>query len=159
MIERLLPVGRLLLLVLTTMVIVLAFCGVPFLTHASTTRTCVSAKVSSPFRLPDGGVHPAGMLTVCRARTFSPVAELHMISVNRRPMGMFVSRNGRGEAVGERDPEIVFRRDGAGTLELLGYSMPTRGRSLVHRFVLPSAGLADAGEAWQGIPVVAAFAR
>jgi hypothetical protein len=159
MIDRLLPVGRLLLLLLTTTGIVLAFYGAPF-THASAARTCVSARVGSPFRLPDGGLHPAGLLTVCRARTFSPAAEMHLISVNRRPMGMFVSRNGRGEAVGARDPEIVFRRDGAGNLELLGYSMPTRGRSLVHRFVLPSVGLADAGEgAWQGIPVVAAFAR
>ena len=159
MIDRLLPVGRLLLLLLTTMVIVLSFCGVPF-THAAAAQACVSARVGSPFRLPDGVLHPAGTLTVCQARTFTPTSELHLISVDRRPMGMFLSRHGRGEGVGSSHPEIVFRRDGRGNLDLLGYTMPTRGRSIVHRFTLPSMGVADRlEEGWQHIPVVAALAR
>jgi hypothetical protein len=45
-----------------------------------------------------------------------------------------------------------------GELELLGYTMPTRGRSLVHRLALPSMDLAD-GEGVHGIPTVAALAR
>ena len=156
MIDRLLPVGRLLLVVLTTTVIVLSLCGVPF-THAAG-GTCVSARVAASFRLPDGALHPAGMLTVCRTRTFSPVADLHLISVDHRPMGMFLSQSRRAEGVGASSPEIVFRRDVRGNLELLGYTMPTRGRSLVHRLTLPSMDLAD-GEGVHGIPTVAALAR
>ncbi|HEX5044137.1 MAG TPA: hypothetical protein VFV75_14610 [Candidatus Polarisedimenticolaceae bacterium] len=156
MIDRLLPVGRLLLLVLTTTVIVLSFCGVPF-THAAG-GTCVSARVVSPFRLPDGALHPAGMLTVCRTRTFSPVADLHLISVDHRPMGMFLSRSRRAEGVRATAPEIVFRRDVRGNLDLLGYTMPTRGRSLVHRLGLPPIEVAD-GEGLHGLPTVAALAR
>src|SRR6185295_994831 len=99
MTDRLLPVGRLLLLLVTTTVIVLSFCGVPF-THAAAAGACVSARIGSPFRLPDGALHPAGTLTVCQARMLSPVAELHVISVDRRPMGVFVSRRSRGEGMG-----------------------------------------------------------
>jgi hypothetical protein len=120
----------------------------------------VTAQVRSAFRLPDGKLQPAGRLTVCRARTYSPVAELHLITVDRRPMGMFLSRSGRSEGKGAPDPEIVFRREGDGSLALLGYTMPMRGRSLVHRLTWPSQGgsfLAD--EAWHGLPVVAALAR
>jgi hypothetical protein len=159
MTDRLLPVGRLLLLLLTTTVIVLSFCGVPF-THAAAAGACVSARIGSPFRLPDGALHQAGTLTVCQARTLSPVAELHVISVDRRPMGVFVSRRSRGEGMGSARPEIVFRRDARGQLDLLGYTTPSRGRSLVHRFTLPSVGVARTlEEGWQRIPVVAALAR
>jgi hypothetical protein len=158
MIDRLLPVGRLLLLVFTTMVIVLSFCGTPF-THAAG-GTCVSARVGSPFRLPDGALHPAGTLTVCRTRTFSPVADLHLISVDHRPMGMFMSRNGIAEGVATQAPEIVFRRNVQGHLELLGYTTPTRGRSLVHRLALPSVDVAEGeGNGWPEIPALAALAR
>jgi hypothetical protein len=73
-------------------------------------------------------------------------------------MGMFMSRSRRAEGVGATAPEIVFRRDVRGHLELLGYTMPTRGRSLVHRLVLPSVDVAD-GEGVHGIPAVAALAR
>ena len=157
MLDRLLPVGRVLLLLATTG-IVLALGSAPF-THAAG-GPCVSAKVAAPVRLPDGAVHPAGTLTVCRTRTFSPVSDLHLISVDHRPMGMFLSQSRRAEGVGAKAPEIVFRRDVRGELELLGYTMPTRGRSLVHRLALPAVGVADNVEgAWLGIPVVAALAR
>ena len=151
MVDRLLPVG-------TTLVLVLSFCG--WATEAAASRGCVTAQVRTAFRLPDGKLQPAGRLTVCRARTYSPVAELHLISVDRRPMGMFLSRSGRAEGRGASDPEIVFRREGDGSLALLGYTVPTRGRSLVHRLLAPAqSGSFTADEAWHGLPVVAALAR
>lgn len=158
MVERLLPVGRLLLLMLAMTIVVVSFCGTP-LTEAAT-RGCVTALVRSPYRLPDGKLQPAGRLTVCRARTYSPIAELHLVTVDRRPMGMFLSRSGRAEGTGTHDPEIVFRREPDGSLSLLGYTVPTRGRSLVHRLLRPSPGGSfTADETEHGLPVVAALAR
>jgi hypothetical protein len=99
--------------------------------------TCVSAKVSAPFWLPDGVLHPAGTLMLCSVREFSPVANLHRLAVDGRPVGMFLSRKGIAEGRGALAPEVVFERDGAGNLKLLGYSVPTRGRSIAYR--LPPA--------------------
>jgi hypothetical protein len=160
MLEKLLPLGRLLILLVTTTVIVLSFCAAP-LTEAAGGQTCVTARVGHSFRLPDGELRPAGRLTVCRLRTYSPVAELHLISVDRRPLGMFLSRSRVAEVrTPPLAPEIVFRRDHQGNLELMGYSIASRGRRIAHRLTaLSSGGTWDADDARQGIPIVAAIAR
>ena len=159
MLEKLLPVGRLLLMAITTTVIVLSFCS-GHVTQAAAGRTCVTAAVSHAFRLPDGELHPAGKLTLCRTGTFSPVAQLHLISVNRRPMGMFLSHTRLTESLRTGPPEIVFRRDAEGNLVLIGYTLLTRGKSLAHRLAAPSiAGTSIELEGWNPMPVVAALAR
>jgi len=159
MIDRLIPVGRLLLLLITTTVLILSFCGVPFV-HAASPHTCVSAQVPAAFRLPDGALHPAGMLTVCRAQTFSPVGVLHLISVNRSPVGMFLGQSRRSEGAGASVPEIVFRRGMDGALELLGYTVPAPGRSFVHRLMQSSRESSSTAESgWAALPVVAALGR
>jgi hypothetical protein len=99
---------------------------------AMPSRACVSAHIDSPFRLPDGVLRPAGVLTLCNTRQFSPVATLHKVLVDRRPVGMFLSRRRNAEGVFGL-PEIFFERDGAGTLELLGYVLPTRGPTVAYR--------------------------
>ena len=97
---------------------------------------CVSARIGTPFWLPDGALHAPGTLTLCSVREFSPVANLHRISVDGRTLGMFLSRKRIAEGAGGV-PEVVFAKDGAGNLKLLGYSLP--GRDGVLAFRLPSA--------------------
>jgi hypothetical protein len=82
-------------------------------------------------------LRPAGTLTLCDTRKFSPVASLHTIFVDRRPIGMFLSRRRNAEAIGEASPEIAFERDAAGTLDLMGYVLPTRGPSVVYLMTRP----------------------
>jgi hypothetical protein len=87
-------------------------------------------------------LHPAGELTLCDTRSFSPVTQLHVILVNGSTVGVFQSRR-RGAEIGPVDaPEVVFERDPEGTLSLVGYILPVAGRSLAFR-------LKGEGESWQ----------
>ena len=100
------------------------------------TDTCVSAKIDAPFWLPDGALHAPGTLTLCSVREFSPISNLHKLSVDGRTVGMFLSQKRRAEGTGGV-PEIVFSRDKAGNMKLLGYSFPEREGVLAFR--LPPA--------------------
>lgn len=106
---------------------------------------CVSASIDTPFWLPDGALHSPGTLTLCTIREFSPVANLHRLSVDGRPAGVFLSRKRMAEGKGTLAPEVVFERDGAGNLRLLGYSVPERGGSIAYR--LPAASPAKGATA------------
>lgn len=100
---------------------------------AAPSGECVTAEIASPFRLPDGALHPAGSLTLCDTRAFSPVAEMHVIRVNGRSAGVFLSRKQAAEAEAGGAPEIVFERDAAGHLDLVGYILTAEGRSTAFR--------------------------
>jgi len=100
---------------------------------AAPSGECVTARVESPFRLPDGALHPAGSLTLCDTRTLSPVADLHTIRVNGSSVGMFASRKRTTEARLLTRPQIVFNRVADGTLDLVGYVLPAPGRSVAFR--------------------------
>ena len=113
--------------------IAVAALAAPIPALAAPAGTCVSAKIPAPFWLPDGELHPAGTLTLCSVREFSPVANLHRISVDGRPVGVFLSQKRQAEGKGAVAPEVVFERDRAGNLKLLGYSVPERGRSIAYR--------------------------
>lgn len=91
------------------------------------TDGCVSAKIGAPFWLPDGELYAPGTLTLCNVREFSPIADLHRLAVDGRTVGVFLSRKrlAEGDPAG-MSPEVVFERDGAGNLKLLGYSVPER---------------------------------
>jgi hypothetical protein len=97
---------------------------------------CVSAQIGAPFWLPDGALHAPGTLTLCSVREFSPVSNLHRLAVDGRTVGVFLSRKRLAEGSGGV-PEIVFSKDGAGNLKLLGYSLPEREGVLAFR--LPPA--------------------
>lgn len=110
--------------------------------RAASSGDCVTAMVDVPFRLPDGALHPAGVLTLCDTRAYSPVADLHTILVDGARIGVFQSRKRRTETGLMDAPRIVFQRDLDGYLELLGYILPARGRSIAYR-------LQGSGETWQ----------
>jgi hypothetical protein len=106
---------------------------------------CVTAHIDTPFWLPDGELHAPGTLTLCTIREFSPVANLHRVDVDGRTVGVFLSRKRMAEAKGALAPEVVFARDGAGNLRLLGYSIPERDGSIAYR--LPAANPAGKASA------------
>lgn len=103
---------------------------------------CVSVRVDASFRLPNGLLYPAGALTLCDVRTFSPVSELLRISVDGSSVGLFLSRKRSAESQSMELPEVVFERDREGNLELIGYSVQSSGRSFAYR-------LRSRGDVWQ----------
>ena len=107
--------------------------------EAAASGTCVTAQVDAPFRLPDGVLRPAGALTLCDTRTFSPVSDQHVILVDGGSVGMFLSSNRSTEARGRIAPEIVFERNTEGYLDLVGYILPAPGRSIAYRLRSRSA--------------------
>jgi hypothetical protein len=109
---------------------------------AASTGECVSVQIDAPFSLPDGVLRPAGELTLCDTRSFSPVTQLHVILVNGSTVGVFQSRRRSAEIGQVQSPAVVFERDAQGTLALVGYILPVAGRSLAFR-------LKGEGESWQ----------
>jgi hypothetical protein len=100
---------------------------------AASSQACVSVRLDAPFRLPDGSVHPAGELTLCDTRAFSPVVSLHQVLVDGSIVGMFQSRRRGTEMSLSAAPEVVFERDPEGTLALVGYILSDSGRSTAFR--------------------------
>jgi len=91
---------------------------------AAATRNCVTVSVPDPLQLPDGSIHPAGSLTLCSARSLSPVTQLHQVSVDGIPVGFLLSRMGLSEGPGPAEPLVTFHRDRKGRLLLIGYAWP-----------------------------------
>lgn len=91
---------------------------------------CISVQLSSPFLLPDGSWHPAGKLTLCTIRDYSPVQCFHEMRVNGVAVGYVIGvRRGR-EGPPPPDPLVYFRRTTGGELALIGYTA-TRGQAMV----------------------------
>jgi hypothetical protein len=109
---------------------------------AAATRECVTVHVDTPFRLPNGLLYPAGALTLCDSRTFSPVDHLHKILVGGSSVGLFVSRRRSAEVRLLDAPQFLFKHDDDGNLELIGYTVPKSGRSVAFR-------LKSQGVTWQ----------
>ena len=117
---------------------------------AAPSKSCVSAKISAPFWLPDGELHAPGNLTLCIVRSSRPIANLHKLSVDGRTVGVFLSQKRVAEGTGGGAPEVIFERDAAGNLKLLGYSVPERDRVLAFR--LPAATPARGAPALARVP-------
>jgi hypothetical protein len=100
---------------------------------AGTSNECATVRMDAPFRLPDGLLYPAGSLTVCESRAFSPVDNLHKILVDGWSVGEFVSRRRSAELRSMSAPEFLFRRGVDGNLELVGYTVPRSGRTVAYR--------------------------
>jgi hypothetical protein len=94
---------------------------------------CVTARVDGPFRLPDGLLYPAGTLSLCDGGAYSPVADFQRILVEGSSIGLFVSNRRRAEQRGMMPPQVQFDRGSDGTLALVGYTLPSSGRSTAFR--------------------------
>ncbi len=109
---------------------------------AASSGGCVSARIDAPFLLPNGRLYPTGVVTICDIKTFSPVRQLHKILVNGSSIGLFLSWKRSAETRSIALPEVVFKRDIEGNLELIGYSVQSGGRSVAYR-------LQSRDEIWQ----------
>jgi len=113
---KLSPRGR---LVCGLVVALLVFVG----PAAASGRDCASAFIEEPFLLPDGSIHGAGMLRLCRDSQYSPSTTFHSSYVDRHPIGMLLGFSGVSEA-DSPVPFLMFVRNEAGQLSLSGYSVP-----------------------------------
>ena len=80
--------------------------------------------------------------TTCDSGRFSPVNNLHRILVGGSSIGLFVSWIRSAEIRSMDLPEVLFSRDADGSLSLIGYTMPSAGRSVAYR-------LKTRGDVWQ----------
>ena len=150
MMNRMFPGGRISVLPIAWTVGVTLALVAPAAAFAAASGVCITTQVSSPFRLPDGVLRPAGTLTLCDTASFTPVSDLHVLLVDGRRIGMFLSRRRTTEAPREIRPEVVFDRDSEGSLDLVGYILPASGRSVAYRLKpLPSNRAAEA-RTWTG---------
>lgn len=117
-------------------VLVLALCGclAPPVTRAASSGLCVTVDVDLPVLLPNVGIVPPGRLMLCDTLEYSPVATLHKTYLDGRPVGILLSRKRAGEGDMGSEPRVLFRGDGKGNLELVGYVLPQRNGSVA--FVL-----------------------
>lgn len=116
--------------VLSIFALITLMCAAP---AAAQTGICVQAFIDESIVLPDGSVHPPGVLRLCLEQQYSPVAGLHETSIDGRTIGLFISRYRLSEGVTE-DPraKLVFRRIPDGGLTLLGYAVPGRERTAIY---------------------------
>lgn len=92
---------------------------------AGETGRCYSADVQHAMILPDETVHGPGNLRVCVDRRINPVTVAHRVSLDGRPVGMYLSRTGLGEGTPENaDAVFVFVRNGSDQFVLEGFSRP-----------------------------------
>ena len=93
--------------------------------HAGSGCPCIRAQADAPMLLPDGNLYPAGTLTICDSMKLSPVTSLHKTFVNGQPVAILASRRRSSEISSDAPPVVVFQRDLAGNLELVGYVLPS----------------------------------
>ena len=93
---------------------------------------CVAVQLASPFLLPDGSLHPAGKLTLCTIRDYSPIQSFPELRVNGVAVGYVIGlRRGR-EGPPPADPLVYFRKTAAGELALIGYTAARGSKMITH---------------------------
>lgn len=122
--------GRIVLLAIASSALILPALSGP--AHAESRGACITLEVESPILLPDGGVHPAGTLTLCHTMSLSPVSSLHKTFVGGYPVAMLASRKSSSEGGDRIAPHVLFSRTSEGRLELIGYVVPGAGRSVTY---------------------------
>jgi hypothetical protein len=90
---------------------------------------CVIANVPEAFTLPDGGLHPAGRLTLCTDQAFTPVIGLHRLWVDGEGTTLAMSRRARAEENADGQAVLLFHRRPGSPLDLVGYVVPQAGKS------------------------------
>jgi len=108
---------------------------------------CQTSAVPGPLVLPDGSVHEAHSVRVCLSREYSPVAGLHEVSIDGRPIGMFLGREYALESHQDHEPFLLLVRDGTGRLALRGYA--TRGSIHDLAPALSADGVFSVSARWQ----------
>ncbi len=98
-----------------------ATCGATIASAGDLGR-CETAYIRGLLVLPDGSLHQARSVQVCRTVEYSPVLALHKISIDGRPIGLFVGREAPLESGRDEKPYLLLERDGSGRLELRGYA-------------------------------------
>jgi hypothetical protein len=117
-------------------VVVMGLASLPAM--AGGAGVCVTARVDTPFHLPNGVLYPAGSLTLCDGGAYSPVDNFHRILVSGSTIGLFVSSRRVAELRSTGAPQILFNRESDGNLSLIGYVLPSLGESVAFR-MKPSA--------------------
>lgn len=84
---------------------------------------CVRVELDAAVVLPDGSLHETGLLRLCFDRKMNPAAGIHEIRVDDAAQ-MAVSRIARAEADVVDGAVVVFERNRAGELRLIGYAVP-----------------------------------
>lgn len=99
--------------------------------------SCISVELSAPVALPGGDVSSEGRVTLCEARSFTPVSSFHQVAIDGRPVGLIRSRVAR-TAGGDRDAaaSMTFMRRNDGTMVLIGFAH-TDGSRLEHYEIDP----------------------
>lgn len=106
--------------------------------YAQSSGDCLSVALPDPIALPDGSIHPAGQLTLCTSRVYSPVSAVHALSLDGMPVARLLSRPGISEVPGPNQPTVTFYRDGGGILHLIGYAFRSGNRSRTYLLDTPS---------------------
>ncbi len=100
---------------------------------------CVSVDVPAPVTLPDGSIQPAGELRLCLTRNYNPVAGLHRIYVDRRPVILLRSRASYAEIPDDSPPTVLFYGNLREGLRLVGYNVATNGKVFSYLLLNASA--------------------
>ena len=78
-------------------------------------------QMQEPFEV-SGQLYPAGELSLCEVRAFSPVATFHEVRVDGQSLGILVARDDGSPLMSQRD-EVIFARNRAGHLVLTSVAL------------------------------------
>ena len=95
---------------------------------------CLTVNLDRPVVFPDGSEHAAGQLTLCDWKAYTPVTQIHRSYMDGRPIQMLLGKRTHAERGPMEPDEMVFRSNGDGRLELIGYSRTLQGRSMTVSF-------------------------
>lgn len=108
--------------------------------HAASGPGCVRVALEEPVELPDGTIHPAGDLSLCIGAHLSPVTSLQRVSVGGMPVGILLSRRGVSDGPATAQPSVLFNRNAAGQLHLVGYAWPSGATNRTYLLRDPAQG-------------------
>jgi hypothetical protein len=97
---------------------------------------CVRVELNAPVMLPDGSIHETGLLRLCLDRKMNPAAGIHEIELDGVAQ-LALSRIDRAEADVAAGAVVVFERNRAGELRLIGYAVPDGDRLVTFTIEAP----------------------
>ncbi len=89
----------------------------------------------------NGKVYPPGPLRIDQRRDFTPTTSLDAVGVGSATLGMFLAST--IEAESKRGDFVVFQRDGAGRMVLVGYVLASSTGSRAYRYPFHDPGVAE----------------
>jgi len=100
------------------------------------------AKVPEPFQVGDR-VYPAGTLTLRSVTSYHPGATIDELWTGNEFLGFWVADGKRNESRAENDT-VVFERNAAGRLVLVGYVLRGERSDVAYRYRETSLGMSQA---------------